>query len=93
MGAPSAKTSSTADYHQLLCILGGVEIVLDFVALDAVHWPGRTWTFGVHPHTQTLERCMLHNSICEAGFSELLNTRTIGETPTGVTVHDTMKVS
>ena len=93
MGAHSAKASSTADYHQLLCILGDVKIVLYLVTLDTVHRPGRTWTFGVHPHTQTFERCMLHNSICETGFGELLDSRTISETPTGVAVYDTMKVS
>ena len=36
---------------------------------------------------------MLHDSIYEAGFGELLHARTISETPTGVAVNDTMKVS
>ena len=78
---------------ELLCILSDVKVVLDFITLNTVHWPGRTWTFGVHPHTQTLERCMLHDPICKAGFSELLDSRTISKTPTGVTVYDTMEVS
>ena len=75
---------------ELLCILSDVKVVLDFIALNTVHWPGRTWTFGVHPPTQTLERRMLHHSIYETGFGELVNTRTICKAPTGVTVYDTM---
>ena len=78
---------------ELLCILSDVKVVLDFIALNTVHWPGRTWTFGVHPPTQTLERRMLHHSIYETGFGELLHARTISEAPTGVAVNDTMKVS
>ena len=67
--------------------------MLDRVPLDAVHRPGRTWTFGVHPPTQTLEWRTLHHSIYETGFSELLYAGPICETPAGVTVYDTMKVS
>ena len=75
---------------ELLCILSDVKVVLDFITLNTVHWPGRTWTFGVHPPTQTLEWGLLHHSIYEAGFGEFLNSRTISETTAGVAVYDTV---
>ena len=75
---------------ELLCILSDVKVVLDFITLNTVHWPGRTWTFGVHPPTQTIEWGLLHDSICETGLDELMHTRPICKAPTGVTEYDTI---